>query len=305
MARALGIVLVGFAGLASAACGGATDVPRLEDDRVLATAPLSCDVAETYTNKVAITAFDQSGFSIACGTPGEVVCSFYQNNDMRHSPNGTIDDDPADPSYDCQSLISNGQIVESGVIESSKWVADTKERCGQSTSALHFTAENLSMCFGSNGRRGWGGSYEVDFGPANMKAPIDASAWDGFSFWVRRGAGNKQGSIIVLAVDRFASGNVEATDPVTGEVVSCSSGDPAVQALAEPDFSKCDPFAIGVTLRDDWTFVPVYFSEMKQKGFGTPSPLGLNTAELLRLQFLVTPGDWDLWIDDIDFFVAP
>jgi hypothetical protein len=286
-------------------CGGATDVPRVEDDRVLATPARSCDVAQTYTDAVSITTFDQSGFSIACGTPDEVVCSFYQNSDMRHAPNGMIDDDPDEPSYDCQSLILNGKLVESGVVESSKWAAEMTERCDGETSALHFTATNLSMCYGSNGRRGWGGSYEIDFGPSSMKAPIDASAWDGFSFWVRRGAGSEQSSIIVLAVDRFASGNVEVTDPVTGELVACASGDPAVQPLAEPDFNKCDPFAVGVTLTDEWTFVPVYFSEMRQKGFGMPAPLGLDTTELLRLQFLVTAGDWDLWLDDVSFFRAP
>ncbi len=303
--RVFGIVLACVAGLAAQACGGATDVPRVEDDRVLAERPLSCDVSATYTETLSITTFDTQGaFDIACGNPPDVLCSDFPNNDTQHAPNGTIDV-PDDRTYDCKSLITpSGQRVESGVIESWEWVAETTERCAATTSALHFTAANLSMCYGSNGRRGWGGSYEIDFevqrGTERAKAPIDASAWDGFSFWVRRGAGSQQGSIIVLAVDLFASGPAAAP----GEV-SCRATDPEIGPLAEEDFTKCDPFAAGITLTDEWTFVPVYFSEMRQKGFGMPAPLGLNTAELLRLQFLVSPGDWDLWIDDVSFFRAP
>jgi hypothetical protein len=70
-----------------------------------------------------------------------------------------------------------------------------------------------------------------------------------------------------------------------------------------PDIQKCDAFGSGITLREQWTFVPILFSSMRQKGFGQISEHGsVDVTTLSRLQFLVTAGDWDFWIDDVALF---
>jgi hypothetical protein len=302
MLRALAPALVALAGLLAAACGGASDVPRPSSERVLATPPNQCDLAAAYTDTLSVTAFDGQGTTVLCGNPPDVICSFYTNEDTAHAPHGSLEDSGSD----CVHQIYDGQFVDGGVNElAANVVPEPSERCGQATSVGHFTAANLGMCVGSNGRRGWGAGYEIDFGPSAAKAPIDASPWDGYSFWIKRGPGASEGSIIVLTVDNFGAGVVEQVDPATGQAVSCASKEPAIQALAEPDASKCDPFAAGVTISDDWTFVPIRFAELRQKGFGMPAPEGLDVSQLLRLQFLVTAGNWDFYLDDVAFFREP
>lgn len=301
-ARSLPVWLV--TALALVGCGGSTDIPRPSGERVWAEPVDQCALGAAYTDVLGITAFDTTPTgSLLCGNAAaSLQCSFYNNWDTKHSPEGP---NGVEKGSDCQHEILNGQFVESGVVEVLKTGPETTERCGESVSALHFTAANLGMCVGKNGRRGWGSSYEIDFGPSSAKAAIDASEWDGFYFWVKRGSPSSESSIIVLTVDNFGAGASEQTDPVTGAEVSCVSADPLVATLPEADISKCDPFAAGVTLTDDWTFVPIRFADLKQKGFGTTAPLGLETSKLLRLQFLVTAGNWDFWLDDVTFFRDP
>jgi hypothetical protein len=69
------------------------------------------------------------------------------------------------------------------------------------------------------------------------------------------------------------------------------------------DAQKCDAYGSAVSLTDDWSFVPIPFSGLRQKGFGTASA-PFDRSKISRLQFLMTFGDWDFWIDDIAFFKA-
>jgi hypothetical protein len=144
----------------------------------------------------------------------------------------------------------------------------------------------MAMCFGSNGRLGWGGSIDVtlavsgpnDPGPGNSEGAggagssddnpdlpgsqgYDARAWDGISFWVKKTPGGTNGTLIVTIADPGT------TEPPPG-TPGCSSVETA------PDAEKCDAFGIAVTLSEEWTFVPALFRSMRQKGFGLPSPLG-------------------------------
>lgn len=283
-----------------AACGGA-DETRPTTDRVLSTAPDECAHGDTYADSlVPITQFDVVNGELQCGSADTFWCVKYQNHDANHEP---------PDGGDCQQHILNGQVVPKGtVVETFTTNPAETERCGTPTSALHFVAVNLGMCKGTNGRVGWGGTYEIDFATdrqGNVKAPTDASGYDGFSFWIKRGTGPSGGAIIVLAVDSFTAGSADQTDPETGDAISCKATEPLIQPVPEPDNQKCDPFSVGVTLTDDWTFVPVRFSDLRQKGFGQYAPEGFEVSELMRLQFIVSAGDWDFWIDDLSFFHDP
>jgi len=298
LVRALSGSLFTALSLAWAGCGGATDLPRPSGERPLAPPPDQCALAAAYTDTQSIATFDPRGTDDkACGSL-DLPCVFYPNHDTKHSPGVE--------GSDCQEDILNGQLVkDSGLVETFSITPGAEQRCGYPTNAMHFLAANLSMCVGTNGRRGWGLGWEVDFGTNSVKAPIDASAWDGFSFWVKKGSGPSDSSIIVAAIDHFAVGGFKETDPKTGEEVFCSSSDPAQTALPEADSAKCDPFAVGVSLTSDWTFVAVRFSDMRQKGFGVTAPNGLDTSDLWRLQVLASAGNWDFWLDDIAFFRDP
>jgi len=300
MLRALRTLpLLTLAACGFAACGGADD-HRPSAEKPFVSPPEECAHGDEYAASLTpITAFEVVNNSLVCGSADTFWCTSYQNQDGLHSP---------PDGGDCKELIYDGQVVQSGVVETITRTPETTERCGASTEALHFKATNLGMCKGTNGRLGWGGGYEIDFTSdraGNTKAPIDASGYDGVSFWIKRGTGKTGGAIIVLVVDSFAAGGVDEVDPENGAVISCKATDPAVQPLPEPDNQKCDPFSAGVSLPDDWTFVPLRFADLRQKGFGAYAPDGFKPQELLRLQFLVNAGDWDFWIDDISFFNDP
>ncbi|HEY3497645.1 MAG TPA: hypothetical protein VGK73_23265, partial [Polyangiaceae bacterium] len=257
-----------------------------------------------------ITSFDSAnpqGGRVTCGGP-DVTCGFYFNYDTVHSQARA--DKGLLQGTDCQLEIEPGALVVSPGV-GANLVSEPTTRCDVDQGAFHFVAQNLAMCKGTDGRRGWGGGQEIDFqAPGGAAMPIDASAYDGFSFWVKNDRAASHGaeeipserSIIVLAVDLYTAGQRNIVNPVTGEARNCDAGDPPIQPRPDYDNDKCDPYAVGVTLEDEWTFVAVRFADMRQKGFGMYSPEGLQTQELLRLQFLITAGDWDFWIDDVSFF---
>jgi len=172
------------------------------------------------------------------------------------------------------------------------------DRCGSEGRAMHVTAKNIGMCFGSNGRIGWGGGLDITFVP-----PLDAAmgGWDGISFWVKRGSPSSKSALILSVVDAYSYG--AAADPETG--VACNASDP-VPGIVVLDTEKCDAFGTAISLTDEWTFYPARFDDMRQKGFGLPSPLGrIETSEIVRLQFLLSAGDWDFWVDDVQLFRDP
>jgi hypothetical protein len=289
--------------LALAACGG-EDRGRPASESVFAEPSERC-AADDALVLAPITNFDSAVSSglVTC-SDGDFDCDFYFNYDVVHSPARA--DGALLKGSDCQLEIREGALVVAPPT-GARLVKEETTRCDQPQAAFHFVAENLAMCKGSNGRRGWGGAEEIDFKdrPGGNPQALDASAFDGFSFWVKKGAGTSERSIIVLAVDLYTAGQKNIVNAITGEPTACYGGEPIISDVPDVDFEKCDPFAMGVTLEDDWTFVAIRFDEMRQKGFGMPSPEGLQTQELLRLQFLVTAGDWDFWLDDVAFFRDP
>jgi len=179
------------------------------------------------------------------------------------------------------------------------------DRCGTPEYATQIVASNLAVCTNEQGRQGWGGSLSFTYADAAAKPRLDASEWDGVSFWVKRKSPESRIALNFSAADGYTAGYENIPDPFGGEPRSCDGSGNTVDMSGRPiaDTEKCDGFGVSVTLADDWTFVPVRFAAMRQKGFGMPSPVGhLVTEELVRFQVLVSAGDWDVWIDDIALF---
>lgn len=138
--------------------------------------------------------------------------------------------------------------------------------------------------------------------------PVDMSAWDGISLWVRRGDPSA-GSAVILSVIDIENENVDASsEPHCGCTEESDGGfrcwkDPSKEDAPLPDTQKCDPFGIPLPLTDEWTFLAIPFSDLRQKGFGFASATGrLDASQISRLQLLTTSGDWDYWIDDVALF---
>ncbi|HWA72151.1 MAG TPA: hypothetical protein VG937_07455 [Polyangiaceae bacterium] len=191
-------------------------------------------------------------------------------------------------------------------------------RCGVSESALHVRATHVSECYKENGRHGWGAGLDLIMRPTGLDATaLDGGPYEGISFWVRKGATPTKPSIIFSVVDtantgsdrEFSSDELEdklpcgcVKQPTESDLnhVRCYSDPPSTV----PDGRKCDAFGAAVTLTDEWTFVAVPFTSLRQKGFGAAGAEQVDPTQIRRLQFLMVAGDWDYWIDDLKFFKA-
>jgi len=175
-------------------------------------------------------------------------------------------------------------------------------RCGSSTGALHYVAHNVAICIDPKTKRqGWGTTLQATFNWTSSgvaQTALDARAWDGVSFWIRRGTGSTGTAVLVSVADVFSAVAIDSMGD-GGETKSsfCSSLPGAA------DSEKCDPFGAAVLMTDEWRFVKLPFARLQQKGFGVPAPTGhVDTAALVGLQFNLAAGNWDLWIDDIAFY---
>ena len=218
-------------------------------------------------------------------------CTFYFNYDEVQSPENPDPNlqMPRPPRTEClEPAIPDAVAFTRPRIGDSSFVGEPIEggRCDEEHSGLHVIATNVGMCYGPDGRLGWGAGLDMNFSP-----PIDAREWEGISFWVRNSAPVPRAFILSVA------------DPLTSGMPYCNSMDPAAGQPPIPDAQKCDAFGVAVTAPDEWTFVPAVFSSMRQKGFGVPSPLGqLDTQRITRVQILMSAGSWDFWIDDFALF---
>lgn len=172
-------------------------------------------------------------------------------------------------------------------------------RCGMPTHAYHLVARNLGVCFNpANGRRGWGSNFSIDLlGDSNrLGSEFDASAWQGVSFWARKGDGPSNDAINILVGDADTSGG-DYAEPAESGWTRCSTAD-------EPNDSvKCDPFGVAVTLTEDWTLYTIPWATLKQKGYGQEAPDGkINPARIRRFQISTSTGDWDFYVDDLAFY---
>ena len=309
------------------ACGG-TDNGRPSGKAPEGAGALPCDAANGYTSQVFIdfegelrtfAGYPDPRTAAACNLTACQASPFFFNFDVAHT-----NEDPTDTracgaetktGCDCQ-LPTKPDVVPSSdpAIGSSLFGRPIEGgRCSAPGNAMHLEATNIATCYGSNGRLGWGAGVDIKFDPSGplddaagapgsggasgdeAHAPgsngYDARAWDGISFWVRKGNLGSNSTLIVTVAD-------PGTTPAPPE--GCSDAETA------PDAEKCDAFGVAVTLSEEWTFVPALFRSMRQKGFGKPSPLGyLDSGNLVKIQLLLGPGDWDLWIDDVAFFRDP
>jgi hypothetical protein len=225
------------------------------------------------------------------------ACSMYYNFDGEQSPHVCTSATPsaascvqADGTPEPASFCLTTNIRAAGAMVDVTQIPGG--RCGVSNYAFHLAATNIAACYDPTTlKQGWGVTYQIAF-------TFDASSWDGISLWVRRGSASSVSAILVNMQDEYTSGSA------CGMLAAL---EPAVPSMPPPpDALKCDPFGLGVGLTDDWRFVKIPFAKAEQKGFGVPSPLGkLDAAGLTGVQFVLSPGDWDLWIDDLAIYREP
>jgi hypothetical protein len=226
------------------------------------------------------------------------ACSMYYNFDTEQSPHVCMDGIPspescvqADGTPEPDSFCMTTNIPSPGA---SVIVAEIPGgRCGVSTHAFHLSGTNIAACYDPTTKKeGWGITYQITFN-------LDASSWDGISLWERRGEASSGGAVLFNVQDQYT---VAASG--CGALAATEPADP--NNPPPPDALKCDPFGLGVGLTSDWQFVKIPFAKTQQKGFGAPSPIGkLDTTALAGVQFVFSPGDWDVWIDDMAFYREP
>lgn len=311
MRRASGLLL-GFA-LGLSACGG-EDQGRPSAERT-ETEPIEwCEATEDY-EFLTITDFEPAG---PLGCNPEIPCyQYYLNFDDSLTLGFEYALPGSDREPECPVAVNGVVNQRGGCVIDEQGQADMgcqldsealpDNRCGQSGAGFHILGTNVATCFRpETGRRGWGISWELQFGVDDGDPVFDASDWDGVSFWVKRGTGPSGSGGILSVGDWYSDPDYRYEDPETGEEVHCDGSDPASTVVPVPDSEKCDAFGIAFPVTENWVFVAAPFEALRQKGFGKPSPLGrLDTENLRKLQFLLKAGDWDLWIDDIAFFRAP
>jgi hypothetical protein len=231
--------------------------------------------------------------------------------------------------------LPGGQLAPFGTCATSNIVQGTVPtthiegggRCGTGLSAMHLVAKNLSTCVsGLTQMQGFGATLSMTFNttPSGFSAAVyDATAWEGISFWIRKGAQPSRGSFVALVRDRYTGPPVPGVLPDNQAYCAsspayycgtasmpCVSADGGTYTTPNgtlmpviPDSARCDPFGNVVPLTSEWRFVKLPFATMKQGGAGKPSPLGrLDTSALLGIVVLFPPGDWDMWLDDVSFY---
>jgi hypothetical protein len=302
MSRPRLVPLVCALGLGLVACGG-TDEGRPTGQASSSEAPNPCDVDDGYEFQNLMDFDPPEGEMPAltevrgCDPALPLPCFPNFNFDSVNTPG------QSDTTGECPDVPVFTNPPKTEVFEG----YDAGVRCGRSEYATRLTMTNLAVCTNDQGRQGWGGSMSLTFADSADDPRLDASEWDGVSFWVKKASSATRSAFIAAAADPYTAGFENIEDPF-GQDRSCD-GSGAVYDENEmliPDTEKCDGFGVAVTLADDWTFIPVRFAAMRQKGFGMRSHVGhLVTEEITRLQFLISAGDWDIWIDDIAFFKEP
>jgi hypothetical protein len=228
------------------------------------------------------------------------TCNWYAGSDGAH----VCTDDPQ------TSLRPSGNMNFPGE-------ALPEDRCGAAGSGLHVVATRVAACIPSdetsNGKIGWGANFQVDslpIGPPDTGGAacgepeegvdppgslfFDASCWDGISFWAKKNGPTGGSAITVTVSDAWTTSG--RMDPETN-MPYCETRD------GVPDTRKCDSAGAAVSLTEEWTLYVLRWEDLKQKGFGVPSVLGrVDPGNIKGVTLLISPGDWDIWIDDVAFF---
>ncbi len=120
--------------------------------------------------------------------------------------------------------------------------------------------------------------YGLNF--LNPKSAYDASAYEGITFFARRGPDSGD-SLRVKIPD-------VATDADGGQCTECFN-----------DFGKA------IELGESWQQYVIPFDEMKQMpGWGMPRPGSLDRSAIygVQFQFDTAQTEFDIWIDDVSFY---
>lgn len=126
---------------------------------------------------------------------------------------------------------------------------------------------------GGHGYAGVGLSF------VDPKAPYDASAYDGISFFAKAEAGSESHLRVKLPD--------AATDPEGGQCSECFND-----------------FGIDFAVTEEWTRYVVQWSDLTQAtGWGKPRPEAIDSAALYGVQWQVSTAgaEYDISIDDVAF----
>ncbi len=168
---------------------------------------------------------------------------------------------------------TEGSAVEPPLGSKSPAASDIEGgRCGTSLRAFRMTGRNL---------RRWGMVFGFNF----RGGARDLTAWDGISFWARRGSGSGRSLFFsVFDPDTESSGG------------NCDSESERIE-------EKCDAYGVGIGLSEEWRFFAIPFSALRQRGFGVPTD-ELRLDQILGLNWAADRGDWDVWVDDVALYRA-
>lgn len=280
-------------GLAAAACGGedagrptSPELPTLPDSDHAGRAP-NCNATE------GLEFFLLDDFELGAASGG-----WYTNNDVcepcqqlideRIELDGALLEHPTNP-----DLIARYEqlAVETGAC---------RERCQAYARPTLFEkplpAERVlggARCESAYALRtrggpfqGWGASLGVQLSP-----PVDASEWDGVTFWARR-APESRGVVRLEVVDGRTSGLVPEPD-----------GEPFCEASHTEDTLRqgCDKFGTFLNVPVDWQLFTIPWRDLLQGGWGAQAPR-LERGDLRSIAFQTARGTWDLWFDDVGFY---
>jgi hypothetical protein len=121
----------------------------------------------------------------------------------------------------------------------------------------------------------WGAYVSVNLNaPMSAPCPYDVSAYSGLQFRAK-GSGQLRVTLGTRATTQVADG---------GEC----SGD------------QCSDFGADVALTNDWTELSLAFADLTQPSWAAPAVW--TPSDTLRLSYWVEHGDFDYWIDDVQFY---
>jgi endoglucanase len=123
----------------------------------------------------------------------------------------------------------------------------------------------------------------MGFSFTDPKAPYDATAFTGVSFYAKLGSGS-------TAAVRLKVPDV-STDPAGKVCTECFND-----------------FGADLTLTEEWKRYTVPFATMKQmEGWGAPHPVTIDKSKLFGMQWQVTQqgASYDVWIDNVQFTGCP
>jgi hypothetical protein len=114
---------------------------------------------------------------------------------------------------------------------------------------------------------------------AGKRLTYDASPYRGFMFYARTLSG-ATANLAVIVPDHN-------TDPTGGVCSKCG-----------------DHFASTVTITPSWAAYAVYYTDLRQAGWGNPQKSALASAQIYGVTFIVNATPFDVWVDDI-YFILP